>query len=79
MIDELHRVDIEVFLDVVYNHTTNPTQPVLCTAFVGLTTLLTMRSNLAISRSMPTTVRAATICGLHIRVVRRLVVDSLRY
>ena len=78
MIDELHRVDIEVFLDVVYNHTTESDTAGPCPAS-SLTTLLTMRSNLAISRSMPTTVRAATICGLRIRVVRRLVVDSLRY
>ncbi len=79
MFDELHRADIEVFLEVVYNHTTESDTAGPLYSFRGIdnsTYYALEPGNLAVYSNY-------SACGNDLRtahpVVRRLVVDSLRY
>lgn len=78
-VDELHKAGIEVFLDVVYNHTTEMgvNGPTYC--FRGIDN----SSYYALDPSDLATYANYSACGNDLRtahpVVRRLVVDSLRY
>ena len=79
MVEELHKADIEVFLDVVYNHTTEMgvDGPTYC--FRGIDN----SSYYALDPQDLGTYVNYSACGNDLRtahpVVRRLVVDSLRY
>ena len=79
MIDELHRAGVEVFLDVVYNHTTEMglDGPTYC--FRGIDN----SSYYALNPGDLATYANYSACGNDLRtahpVVRQLVVDSLRY
>lgn len=79
MVDELHRAGIEVFLDVVYNHTTEQdvNGPTYC--FRGIDN----SSYYALDPSDLATYQNYSACGNDLRtahpVARRLIMDSLRY
>jgi isoamylase len=79
MVDELHKAGIEVFLDVVYNHTTEmgAEGPTYC--FRGIDN----SSYYVLDRQDMSTYINHSACGNDMRtahpVVRRLVVDSLGY
>lgn len=79
MVDELHKAGIEVFLDVVYNHTTEMGVDGPTYSFRGIDN----SSYYALDPQDLGTYVNYSACGNDLRtahpVVRRLVVDSLRY
>lgn len=79
MVDELHKAGIEVFLDVVYNHTTEMGVDGPTYSFRGIDN----SSYYALDPQDLGTYVNFSACGNDLRtahpVVRRLVVDSLRY
>jgi isoamylase len=78
MVKELHRVDIEVILDVVYNHTaeTNEHGPTFC--FRGLENSFYYILNQDRATYANYTGTGNTLKANH-SVVKRLILDSLRY
>jgi isoamylase len=79
MVDELHKADIEIFLDVVYNHTTEMGVGGPTYSFRGIDN----SSYYALDPQNLSNYVNYSACGNDLRtahpVVRRLIIDSLRY
>jgi len=78
LVKALHRADIEVILDVVFNHTTEGDQrgPTLC--FLGLENSVYYILDPGSSRHANYSGTGNTLNANH-PIVRRMIVDSLRY
>ena len=78
MVKALHRAGIEVILDVVYNHTAEGDQPARRSAFAASTTAPTTSWSRTVAVRRITAAAGNTLNANH-PIVRRMIVDSLRY